>query len=72
MEMVGFNFSEAQKITDLMIEYQSQLKFKEAADLYKKVISEIDNQEFTRENESEWIEILLADETRAILFAESF
>jgi len=72
MEMVGFNFSEAQKITDLMIEYQSQLKFKEAADLYKKVISEIENQEFTRENESEWIEILLADETRAILFAESF
>lgn len=70
MEMNGFDFSDAQKITDMIIKYQSEFNYQEAANLYKKVISEIDSQEFKRENESEWIEILLSDETRSIIFSD--
>jgi hypothetical protein len=63
-----FDFSKAQEITDQIIEFQNLLQFKQAADLYLKVIAEIESDTLRRENETEWIDNLLSIETREIIF----
>lgn len=63
-----FDFSKAQEITDQIIELQNLLQFREAADLYLKVIAEIESSPLRSENETEWIDNLLSDQTREILF----
>jgi hypothetical protein len=63
-----FDFSKAQEITDQIIELQNLLQFTEAADLYLKVIAEIESSPLRSENETEWINNLLSDQTREILF----
>ena len=63
-----FDFSKAQGITNEMIKLQNELKFKEAANLYLKTIKEIESSRFKLENQTEWIENLLEDQTRDILF----
>jgi hypothetical protein len=63
-----FDFSKAQEITDQIIELQNLLQFREAADLYLKVIAEIESSPLRSENETEWIDNLLTDQTREILF----
>lgn len=63
-----FDFSKAQEITDQIIELQNLLQFKEAADLYLKVIAEIESSPLRSENETEWIDNLLSNQTREILF----
>jgi hypothetical protein len=63
-----FDFSKAQEITDKIIELQNLLQFKQAADLYLKVIAEIESDTLRRENETEWIDNLLSIETREIIF----
>jgi len=63
-----FDFSKAQEITDQIIELQNLLQFKEAADIYLKVIAEIESSPLRSENETEWIDNLLSNQTREILF----
>jgi hypothetical protein len=63
-----FDFSKGQEITDQIIELQNLLQFREAADLYLKVIGEIQSDTLRRENETEWIDNLLSIETREIIF----
>jgi hypothetical protein len=62
-----FDFSRAQEITDQMVRLQNELKFKEAANLYLKTISQIEASEIRGRNDSEWIANILHDETIAIL-----
>lgn len=63
-----FDFSKAQEITDQIIDLQNLLQFRQAADLYLKVIAEIKSDTLRRENETEWIDNLLSIETREIIF----
>jgi hypothetical protein len=66
-----FDFSKAQEITDEMIKLQNELKFQEAANLYLKTIKEIQSSEFQLENQTEWIENLLDEQTTLILLGLS-
>lgn len=65
-----FDFSKAQIITDKIIELQNLLQFKEAAELYLNVVAEIESDPLIMEDQIEWIENLLSDQTREILFLE--
>jgi polyhydroxyalkanoate synthesis regulator phasin len=66
-----FDFSKAQEITDEMIKLQNELKFQEAANLYLKTINQIQSSEFQLENQTEWIENLLDEQTTLILLGLS-
>jgi hypothetical protein len=66
-----FDFSKAQEITDEIIKLQNELKFQEAANLYLKTIKEIQSSEFQLENQTEWIENLLDEQTTLILLGLS-
>lgn len=62
-----FDISRIQSITDSLLSMQSKGEFEQAAALYRSVITEIESQDFFMENDSEWIENLLIDETRTII-----
>jgi hypothetical protein len=66
-----FDFSKAQEITDEIIKLQNELKFQEAANLYLKTINQIQSSEFQLENQTEWIENLLDEQTTLILLGLS-
>jgi hypothetical protein len=64
--MKEFNFidvSQFSKWTDEILSLQALGRFEETANLVKKIYSEIDNQELKRENESEWVMVLLDERT---------
>jgi hypothetical protein len=47
--------------------FQNQKRFNEAAELVSKIRIEIENQDLQRENESEWLDNVISEETSNII-----
>jgi hypothetical protein len=59
--------SQFSKWTDEILSLQADGRFQDTANLVRKIYSDIDKQELKRENESEWVTVLLDERTLAIL-----